>query len=737
MTFDKSKRLGRAAGWFLLAIVLVLAIAVRVWYFKDLDDSPFFGTLFGQASANVSTAKAIAESGSLGDEPLLRPVLYPWLLSLISHGGENPTTPRQVQAAMGVALVALVFIAGSLLFGRGIALLAALACALYGPCLYWEGQLEPACLMVFTLACCWVVAIYAGRRGSLLLWGLAGLLLGVTAALRFGAFVIILPALLLAGSRAWSPPRGGRRLVPIVLIVCALVPALPAVIHNARMGEVGSALDGGIEFYVANNAMSGGVPPSTASKAGWWNGRDYAVIEAQAESGRLMGPSDASAYWFLRGAKFVLTEPASYLKLLGKKLALFWGPVEVVEGASPSFVAGRWIPWSLHLMRAFVFLGPLALAGLVICRRGVNCATVLFPLSAALVLGLLYTPTASTRVLALPSLALLGAAYVFELARTLRHARWRQASLAVAPAAAAVLIVNWVAPWASGARPEPARDHRMMGLVYEIQGNASAAFQEYGKAVRLAPDDPLSHIALGGMLVNDGILDQAERHYARAAILDTLSATPFQGLATVYMGMGKPEAALSALEQALIKAPYHVGAACVLGDLCIELGLYEQAEDYFRFVQSLDPGNIRAIDGLLDLRDRGIHVRMKGSEAGLEATLKGELAEAMEYLRRGDMDASKALLDEARRKAPDDINVVYAYSTWNLVAGNTEEAIAGYEKCLERNPRNTVVLNNLAGAYHAVGRVDEAIASWRRLLELDPQNAKARANLDRALAEHQ
>ena len=67
-------------------------------------------------------------------------------------------------------------------------------------------------------------------------------------------------------------------------------------------------------------------------------------------------------------------------------------------------------------------------------------------------------------------------------------------------------------------------------------------------------------------------------------------------------------------------------------------------------------------------------------------------------------------------------------------AGRLREAIAEYQRALDRNPNHRGTLNNLGVALANLGRMDEAARHFERLLAFDPENADAHANLGLALA---
>lgn len=731
MISDGTTRWGRGKTVAALILIAVLAGGVRFGYQDGFSKSPFSGTPLGESASNVNLADMISTTGALGEEPYSRPPLYPLLLSLLSRSHDEIQPARGTQAVAGVIIACLVFLGGSVLLGTAGGLIAGVFCALYGPLIYWESQFVPAALLTFLFTCYWLLCVGASRRRLLPLWLAAGLLVGAMAGLRTGAFVLLVPAVLLVITKLRSLGRARAFAALLLLLLGTAIAAAPFVAHNWKAGEaaMGIAANGGTELYIANNPSATGLAPGLAGESTWWHGERYAEMEAIVESGRALSESEVSRYWARQAAGYIVRNPISYLRLLGRKLGLFWSRHEIDAGPSPVFVSKNWIPWSASIMRAFALLGPLALAGLFLFRKRGDALLLAFTLLGAMVMALVYTSPSTVRLLALPSIALLSSATLLELFLSVRGRRIKRAASILAATAVCAVAVNLAAPKISGAQTSEANDQRLLGVVYETQGKGSLALSQYDRAKAMAPRSAACRLSLGAMLASDGVADDAERQFLTAAALDSLSPTPHLGLANLYRRNGLLEQSLLSLKAALHRAPYDIGLVISLGRSCVEMGLYEQAEMYFRSALQVDPENISAIDGLLELRDRGVLLSVKEEATGSPDTVKGKIERAMALLRQGDMEGSRQLLDEAMESTPDDLDVVFADATWHLAAGNPEKSIEGYERCHNHNPKNTVVMNNLAAAYQQIGRTDEAVALLRRILKLDPSNAKAKSNL--------
>jgi len=88
-----------------------------------------------------------------------------------------------------------------------------------------------------------------------------------------------------------------------------------------------------------------------------------------------------------------------------------------------------------------------------------------------------------------------------------------------------------------------------------------------------------------------------------------------------------------------------------------------------------------------------------------------------------------ALLEEARRMAPQDPAVAAETGRVLLVAGRAGEALAAFGRALALAPRDANNYNNRGVALEALGQTDAARQDFQRALVLDPGLKAARDNL--------
>jgi 4-amino-4-deoxy-L-arabinose transferase-like glycosyltransferase len=196
------------------------------------------------------------------------PFLY--AASFYATGGAREGTARIVAALLGVATILVVFALGWRLGGRDrgrfVGLFGAFAVAVYPPFLHTTGELMseppamltlPAAILAFLWACDRSanrsVPGMRGQNASWWVWGVPGLLFGLTAMFRpeyllVGAAFVVLAAVHEWRQREWRLGLAGAA----VLLVALILPILPWTIRNVVVLDrvVPISTGGGKALYV-------------------------------------------------------------------------------------------------------------------------------------------------------------------------------------------------------------------------------------------------------------------------------------------------------------------------------------------------------------------------------------------------------------------------------------------------------------------------------------------------------
>ena len=464
--------------------VFALALSVRLYYLQEIRTDPIFTAPVVDARTYVEEARYFSEVSFAGrDAPFWQPPLYPVLLGvLFAVAGDDLYLPRLIQAVIGALVCVLICLLGYRVFGAAVGLGAGFAAALYGPFIYFGGELLPT-----LLACCLnlLVLLLAVGTGGWTRWLAAGILLGLSA-LAVANVLLFAPVLL--GYLYWRQ----RRLRPpaLLLLGCALVIA-PVAYRNWAVGgdSVLISHNAGINFYIGNNAD---YEQTTRIRPG----RAWAeLVEMPEHRAGIEQPSAKSRYFFAQSWQYITSEPLDFLGLLAHKSYLFLHGAEIPRNRDLYFARNNSallsiLLWKKGLAFPFGLVAPLALLGLfAVLRTSESPEGRLLALFVACYAFsvVLFFVTGRYRLPTVPVLLLFAACGVRVL--------WQRPWPALAAVAALLIFCNV----ATGAmdRAGDAHEHYYLGYAYEKRDMPAHAARHYRHAIAHDPTfaEPLLALA--------------------------------------------------------------------------------------------------------------------------------------------------------------------------------------------------------------------------------------------------
>ncbi len=493
-----------ASRWMFIGVVAVfaLALSVRLYYLHEIRASPLFTAPVVDARTYTEEARYFSEVSFAGRPvPFWQPPLYPVLLGILfALAGDQLYLPRLIQAVIGALVCVLICLLGHRVFGAGIGLGAGFAAALYGPLIYFGGELLP------TLLACGLnvlVLLLAVGTGGWARWLASGVLLGLSA-LAVANVLLFAPVLL--GYLYWRQ----RRLRPpaFLLLGCALVIA-PVAYRNWAVGGdlVLISHNAGINFYIGNN-------PDYAQTTHIRPGRAWAELVAMPERrAGIEQPSAKSRYFFAQSWQYITSAPLDFTGLLAYKGYLFLRGDEIPRNRDLYFARNdssllSVLLWKKGLAFPFGLVAPLALLGLfAFLRTSASAAGRLLALFVACyaLSVVLFFVTGRYRLPAVPVL-LLFAAYG-------AHALWQRPWPALAAVAALLVFCN-VATGAMDLAGN-AHEHYYLGHAYEERDMPAHAARHYRRAIARDPTFAEPLLALAALHGEAKRYDQAIDFYRR------------------------------------------------------------------------------------------------------------------------------------------------------------------------------------------------------------------------------
>jgi 4-amino-4-deoxy-L-arabinose transferase-like glycosyltransferase len=567
-----------------LGIVLLVAFAIRLTYFFiNKNQNPLFFHPILDSLYHHDWATDILSGNFWGNEVYFRAPLYPYLLAfLYKVSGSSIGFAVFIQHMIGTATVFLTYVLAREYFRPAVALTAAAIAALYWPLIYFEGDLLIVTLIVaLDTLLLWLVAAGLRRKDTKLVIA-AGAIMGVSAIARPSILIFLL--------------------------------AMPWIVHFAKHGAlvrnyivgkdfVPIASQGGVNFYIGNNAQSNGSQALVPGARGDLYGTHQGAIElAEQDVGHKLKPSQVSNYYMRKGMDFIVYSPGAALSLTMQKFYFFWGGV---ERSNNKYIQFFWKQFGLGAIPliGFWFVGPLGLCGGVLLWRRRRDLALLYLFVLTYMIGVVvFFVNARFRLPIVPALIVLAAyaaVHLFVTARSKAASTVGVLALVVAFAA----IVNYDFLQFRGVRSfDESVSYYELGNAYLKMDRKLGALDAFEKAHRIQQQYPTQgylqiagtvDFQIGSIYRERGRASRAIEAFARIQPSDPAWLTSQYALAELYLQQGQPQktaATLTAIDRA---KPNDVYALVGLARVYKQMGDEGASRSYIERLRAAYPDDPR------------------------------------------------------------------------------------------------------------------------------------------------
>lgn len=649
---DTSPRTLRTYVWIIIAV----AAAARLLYVGDIKNLPFFNAPVGDEAAYHAVAHTILGGDLLaGTGIFYQDPLYPYFLAAVyALFGDSVIVPKAIQLAVGILSCILIFFIARRLFGTGTAFVAGIVAAVYPLFYFFEAQLLKSSLVVFfTLALFWLLLRYRDSASPRAILS-AGLCAGLAVASQ-GHSYFYLPFIVLwivmLPTQKGLVTRVKAAVRPLLLFFAGVaVIILPITLRNYAVGKdlVLVTYQGGTNFYMGNNERATGIyqPIREGRELPPYEEMD-AVAVAQEQAGRKLRPSEVSRHWFARARSFIVSNPARYAMLLGKKIFLFCNKLEISDVVDYYFVSEKSFLPRLPLLN-FGLLIPLAVVGILLAWRRKDAGVLLlyyFSFASFFSLVMFYI-FSRYRLQGVPFYIILASYGIVEGRALVRAGPSPRLWILIAVFAGTFLFANQKNTVIS-----QGLGNGLMGAMCMEKGDFTGAAKYLTEALRKNPGDPVVQRNLLTQLAQslfqlrdyDGAINAYDRaitiedrrgdkadlkalyaarsglgaalrmrgDFARARELfeQLLRENPEDlvvrtNLSTVYKKLGRHEDAFTQLAYVVERDTMNLVALNNIANMYRDAGQYEDAERFYRQCLVIDPQNSVVLKNRQKLRQR-------------------------------------------------------------------------------------------------------------------------------------
>lgn len=298
-------------------------------------------------------------------------------------------------------------------------------------------------------------------------------------------------------------------------------------------------------------------------------------------------------------------------------------------------------------------------------------------------------------------------------------------------------------------QPELAEAHRGLGMALWARGQASAALRELNVATRLAPNDPVAHLALGKLawrlsqqpeLGAEGTHNLSSADYQATALAEVSKAVALRpddaethlALANIYLGTGNKS---SGLEEARKAAGFastpalQAQAQLALGHTYFAVGEEDNAEKAFRAALQINPALAEAHLGIGQLRL--VEKRLAEAEQELRRAIELAPDSAAPYallaellVKTGRSGEARGLLEKSVALDPGDLESRYHLAVVLGIVGQVHRAEELLEYVLSRRPDFFAAREQLGLSLLRRGDRDGAAQQANTILARSPQAAQ-------------
>jgi tetratricopeptide (TPR) repeat protein len=620
-------------------LLFTLAVVIRTLYLIQLRSSPAFAVPIIDSTTYDAQAVQIASGAPAPRLPFYQPPLYPYFLAgIYALFGHSVSLARFAQGFLGSLNCVLVFLLGRRLFGRAVGLIAGIGMAVYGPAVFFDGELLAPVLAIALDLTALIFIARALEETRARDWAVGGLALGLSAITWPNILLFAPAAALLAPLRAFrgatpgERPRVVRAAIrgPILLIAAVLLPIVIVTARNiAVSGEfVPISTNGGINFFIGNN------PEMEATRAVRPGYHWIRLAHLPRNEAGIFKESEASGWFFRKGIAWAAKAPGDYLLLQLHKLREYWVSFEIKRNQDLYFNAlhssvlrilvFRIGPWGFP----FGVVGAAALGGAWMLRRDRRATILLLFVGTQVVAVVAFFVTDRYRLPTIPALLILGAAWVEQVARAVRGKTRRDLVRLVTPALIFGLLIGFAGRAPAG--NSEGETLLYVGVTKQERGDLKGAEDLLRRAIALDPRLPDTHFHLGSVLFSfPARRGEAEMEYRKCLELEPDHAGARVQLGVCLLVSRRADEALTELQRAVATDPYDERGQYFLGQALAEKGETEAAIRAFRRAIQIEPryadsyyplGQLTATalhdpKGAIEILERGIRLNPSHRQA--------------------------------------------------------------------------------------------------------------------------
>ncbi len=695
--------------------LILIALAVKTGYLLfGLPEPSSPEALSVDALYHYRWASLIASGDIFANAPYFRAPLYPFILAfLLKVSGNSLIFVRIIQLLAGCLTLLFTYWLAEKISNRRIAAIALIILLLYPVMTFFEGELLLDSLFsLLALISLYYLVPDNNRNNRPILAGLFFALAALTRPVVLVFVPIVLIYLLCRGKRE-EKYGNGLRAAAAFLFITVMVIAPVTLVNYIRSDQfILVSYQGGVNFFIGNNPDADGLSASLPPVGRDWS-LDDAAYFAFKDTGHRILHAEQSRHWYLKGIKYIYSDPSGFIRLFAKKFYFLFSGHEISNNLplkEAVFDNGflKWLPVRLSLLLS------LAVLPLFFYRK--DTSRYLFLYSIVLIYGLtvsFFFVTSRFRLPLIPVLAILAAIGLVSIYEAIRSGRIGYRFFWGLIFAGGIYILAGAGLYQdSSSNPQYAmflRGNRSLR-----QGNYEGAVACFDSLSRTKPYFKNTYLNLGIANLKLGNTGAAIEAFRSELGCNRASAEAYNNIGVISLLQRQYDSAAACCEKALDIKPYYT----------------EAAVNYLRSAAGITgPEQLDSVE----IKRRSLRLFFDASpvylvEEALYFTKNRRYAEAInnhlrviEIIRQHKPSVSfESKFSVHASHSHDNLLRLACYQLGYLygLIGEYEKSIQFSQRAIELAPNMKDAYINLISAYHSIGdrrRADSVMAVYRSI----------------------
>ena len=532
------------AGLFLLALV------VRVLYFSQVADLPFFYAPLLDEKFYIDQGRSVAEGNLIGDAlRFYMDPLYSYFLGFIFVIDDNTFLARLIQMAIDASTAVAVYLTAKNLLSAKAGIVAALLYTFYVPAIFFSPILIKATLTTAGLIWLLYLLTLMIKNNQLIKWSALGVYVALLCYLRSN-LILVVPCIYLVIA-ALTNFNNKKQMIFSFTLGLAIVFSVGIARNNIVMKEfqVVSSTPGYV-FYTANHPEN---ITGTHSVPGFVKDNHPTLMdyyyrkEASRRVNRELTTREASDYWMSAGIEHVREDPVRFLSLVGKRLLIL---VSIYESNYQYFIEdaieGSWL---LRLpLPNFALLFSCGFLGLLLAiRKYPNTGMLWIPIMLVFATCLIFFVAARLRLPMIPVLAIGSGYLASEVVEWFRCRKYTDLF-----AALTALVVLYAISYYAYDNPDEIESRTYhKALSYFYLGSYESSYDEVKHLLARKPDDENALLLMGNITLHQKEPELAIGIYSRILQINERNSRAVYNIGLAYLEMNDPYTAVGYIKKAI------------------------------------------------------------------------------------------------------------------------------------------------------------------------------------------